>query len=257
MRVATYHRVSTIGQNEELARGELRAAALARGGEVVLDVEETGSGGKNDRPGLQKVMAAAARGQLDAVIVWKLDRFGRSALDLLNNIESLNKCGVRFIAVTQGLDVGAGGDAISKLILTVLVGVAEFERELIRERTRLGLKEKMAQIEGAGGFFGKKSKVWRTRLGRPSVDVDVVAQIRAGYEAQVLELGTGNRDRLSPYLVAKDLDVAESTVRTYFKRWRQTGSGGGFNPFPRSAKKGTFGRGVSKGGKPPESSEGK
>lgn len=136
----TYHRVSTSDQNETLARDELERAAAARGFDIALAVEETGSGARNDRPGLAQVLDAARRGKVSAVLVYKLDRFGRSALDLLANIEALNKAGVRFIAVTQGMDIGAGGDPMSKLMLTMLAGVAEFERDLIRERTRLGLK---------------------------------------------------------------------------------------------------------------------
>src|SRR5947208_12543505 len=102
---ALYHRVSTRDQNRALARRELRQAAAARGLAIVLDVEETGSGARNNRPGLCRVMEAARKGQIAAVLVWKLDRFGRSSLDLLSNIRALTDGGVRFVAVTQGLDV--------------------------------------------------------------------------------------------------------------------------------------------------------
>lgn len=155
LRVALYHRVSTLDQNPGLARDELRAAAARLGGEVVLDIEETGSGARNDRPGLQRLMEAARRGKLDAVMVWKLDRFGRSALDVLANIRDLDVAGTRFIATTQGIDIRPGGDAMSRLILGVLASVAEFERDLIRERTRLG----MAKARAAG-----------KRIGRPHAD---------------------------------------------------------------------------------------
>ena len=151
MRVALYHRVSTLDQNPELARDELRAAARGRGGDVVLGVEETGRGAKNDRPGLARIMEAACVGRLDAVLVWKLDRFGRSALDLLSNIRALRDCGVRFVATTQGLDFGGDSGAVGQLLLTVLAGVAEFERELIRERTRLG----QAKAVKAGKHIGR------------------------------------------------------------------------------------------------------
>jgi len=151
MRVAVYHRVSTLDQNPTLAREELQAAAARLGGEVVLDIEETGSGARNDRPGLQRLMDAARRGKLDAVMVWKLDRFGRSALDVLANIRDLDAAGVRFTATTQGIDVRPGGDAMSRLILGVLASVAEFERDLIRERTRLG----MAKARAAGKRIGR------------------------------------------------------------------------------------------------------
>ena len=155
LRIAVYHRVSTLDQDPGLARDELHAAAARLGGEVVLDIEETGSGARNDRPGLQRLMDAARRGKLDAVVVWKLDRFGRSALDVLANIRDLDAAGVRFIAMTQGIDIRPGGDAMSRLILGVLASVAEFERDLIRERTRLG----MAKARAAG-----------KRIGRPHAD---------------------------------------------------------------------------------------
>jgi putative DNA-invertase from lambdoid prophage Rac len=139
MKCATYHRVSTVDQNASLAREELEQAAKIRGFEITLPIEETGSGARNSRPGLQKVMAAARKGKIDAVLVYKLDRFGRSCMDLLHNIEALRDCGVRFIAITQGLDIKPEGDAMSNLILTILAAVAQFERDLIIERTRLGL----------------------------------------------------------------------------------------------------------------------
>ncbi|MCX5742214.1 MAG: recombinase family protein [Proteobacteria bacterium] len=134
-----YHRVSSRDQDPQLARHELRTAARARSMKVASLIEETGSGARNDRPGLRRVMDAARDGQINAVIVWKLDRFGRSALDLLANIEELQRCGIRFIATSQGIDVHPNGDAMSRLIITVLAAVAAFERELIAERTVLGL----------------------------------------------------------------------------------------------------------------------
>jgi DNA invertase Pin-like site-specific DNA recombinase len=154
LRAALYHRCSTLDQNPALAREELHAAAGRLGAQVVLDLEETGSGARNDRPGLQKLMDAARRGKLDAVLVWKLDRFGRSALDVLANIRDLDAAGVRFIATTQGIDIRPGGDAMSRLILGVLASVAEFERDLIRERTRRGME---------------KARQGGKRIGRPKV----------------------------------------------------------------------------------------
>ena len=139
-RAALYHRVSTLDQDPTLARSELRAAAKRLGYRIVLDVEETGSGARNDRPGFQRILRTARRGEFDALLVLKLDRAGRSALDLLANIRELvDVQGVRFVVISQGLDLKPGGDAISRLLMTVLAAVAEFERDLIRDRTRLGL----------------------------------------------------------------------------------------------------------------------
>ena len=119
-RAALYHRVSTVDQNPDAARAELRGAAERYGFAVALDIEETGSGVNNQRPGLVRVLDAAQRGEIQAVIVWKLDRFGRSALDLLTNLRQLDGAGVRFIALTQGIDTRPGGDAMSRLRLTML-----------------------------------------------------------------------------------------------------------------------------------------
>lgn len=161
-RAALYHRVSTIDQNPAAARAELRAAARRMGLRAVLEVRETGRGTNNDRPGLVRVMDAARRGEIDAVLVWKLDRFGRSALDLLTNLRQLDAAGVRFVAVTQGIDLRPGGDAMSRLMLTMLAAIAEFERDLISERTRLGLAN--ARREGK-------------QIGRPRVELPPAADV--------------------------------------------------------------------------------
>jgi putative DNA-invertase from lambdoid prophage Rac len=148
---ALYHRVSTVDQRTDNARHQLRAAARRRGLRVVLDVEETGSGARNDRPGLQRVLAAADRGELGAVLVWSVDRFARSTLDLLGNVERLQLAGCSFVAISQGLELRAGaGDAASRLLLQLLAACAEFERQLARERTRVALDARRRRGEPIG-----------------------------------------------------------------------------------------------------------
>lgn len=167
-RAAIYHRVSTTDQDKRAARRDLRAHAKRLELEVVLEVEETGSGATNDRPGLLEVLDAARRGEVEVVLVWKLDRFGRSALDLLGNLRELvDVLGVRFIATTQALDLQPGGGAPSRLMLNVLAGVAEFEREMIAERTRMGMDR--ARARGAA--------IGRPKVPRP--DAKKVARLRA------------------------------------------------------------------------------
>jgi putative DNA-invertase from lambdoid prophage Rac len=163
-RFAIYHRVSTLDQDAQLARSELEAWADRQAGEIVLRIEESASGAWNGRPGLQRLLGQARRGLIDIVVVWKLDRFGRSALDVLANIQTLADAGVRFVAVTQGIDIKPGGDAMSRLMLTVLAAVAEFERDLIRERTRLGMA---------------KARTRGKRLGRPKLQHPSPARVRA------------------------------------------------------------------------------
>src|SRR6266545_1310715 len=150
-RAALYHRVSTREQNRRLARAELRGAATARGFRVELEVEETASGRSSVRPGLARVLAAAERGAIDVVLVQRLDRWGRSTLDLLANLRRLRTAGVGFVAVAQGLEVRPEHDAVSELTLTVLAAVAEFERAVIVERTLDGL----AAARRAGKKLGR------------------------------------------------------------------------------------------------------
>ena len=163
-RAAIYHRVSSIDQNPKAALGELRAAAKRSGLRIALAVEEAGSGANNHRPGLARVMEAARRGRVDAVLVWKLDRFGRSALDLLTNLREFAGTGTRFVSITQGIDIRPGGDAMSRLLLTMLGAVAEFERDLIVERTKFGLEK--GRQEGR-------------QIGRPRVPRPQRAAVRA------------------------------------------------------------------------------
>jgi DNA invertase Pin-like site-specific DNA recombinase len=172
VRAALYHRVSTHEQNPRLARAELRAAAAARGARVVLDVEETASGRGSIRPGLDRVMDAAQRGAIDVVIVQRLDRWGRSTLDLLAHLQRLRSAGVGFVAIAQGLELRAQHDAVSELTLTVLAAVAAFERAVIVERTLDGL----AAARRAGKRLGRP-------LGKRAPAPERVAALRAAGHA--------------------------------------------------------------------------
>lgn len=156
-RAALYHRVSTREQDPRLARVELRAAAATRGLSVVLDVEEVASGRGSVRPGLDRVLDAAQRGRIDVVIVQRLDRWGRSTLDLLANLRRLRLAGVGFVAIAQGLEVRPQHDAVSDLTLTVLAAVAEFERAIIVERTLDGLAAARRAGKKLGRPLGKRA----------------------------------------------------------------------------------------------------
>ena len=167
LRAALYHRVSTREQNAQLARRELRAAAAGRGLRVVFQIEETASGRGSVRPGLERVLGAAQRGAIDVVLVQRLDRWGRSTLDLLANLRRLRSSGVAFVAIAQGLEVRAQHDAVSDLTLTVLAAVAEFERAVIVERTLDGL----AAARRAGKRLGRP-------LGKSAPSPERVAALR-------------------------------------------------------------------------------
>lgn len=157
---AIYNRVSTSGQDPTLAIADLRRAAEQRGYRVALEVVETGSGKRNDRPGLQRVLDAGRRGEIRAVFVVRLDRFGRSSLDLLGNIKALTQAGVRFACTEQAIDIQPNGDPMGALVLGVLASVAEFEHAIIVSRVREGQRRAMER----GVVFG------RPRADGPSAD---------------------------------------------------------------------------------------
>jgi DNA invertase Pin-like site-specific DNA recombinase len=95
MRVAAYTRVSTVDQNPNLQIEELETYARRQGWEIVETYQDVISGAKTRRPGLDRLMQDARLKRFDCVIVWKLDRFDRSLVDCLSNIETLERCGIR------------------------------------------------------------------------------------------------------------------------------------------------------------------
>jgi DNA invertase Pin-like site-specific DNA recombinase len=123
------------------------------GGEYV----DTGfSGAKTSRPALDRLMADAAKRKFDCVVVWKLDRFGRSVLNLSQQLAALTSFGVRFVATTQGLDTDQSNPTAA-LLLHILSAVAEFERSMIRERTLSGIHA----AQSAGKHVGRPKRVFR------------------------------------------------------------------------------------------------
>ena len=137
MKAAIYTRVSTADQNPELQLRELQEYAARQSWEVTETYQDVISGAKASRPGLNRLMEDAKARKFEILLVWKLDRFGRSLVDCLNNIQELERCRVRFIAVTQNLDTDEKNPA-SRFLLHVLGAAPEFERSLIRERTLAG-----------------------------------------------------------------------------------------------------------------------
>jgi DNA invertase Pin-like site-specific DNA recombinase len=145
MAVVGYARVSTQDQN---LSGQL--AALKAAGATTIYREKI-SGVRADRPQLAKLMAAL--GANDVVVVTKLDRLGRSTRELLDLIDRIGKTGASFRSL--GDPLWDTGSSQGRLLSTMLAAIAEFERELIRERTGEGRKRAMA----AGVKFGRKRKL--------------------------------------------------------------------------------------------------
>lgn len=145
MRVAIYARVSTTDQHCALQIEELRRYADARDWDVYKVYADAMSGAKKERPGRGALLADAAKHLFDAVIVYKLDRWGRSLVDVLESIAELERLGIRWIATTQNLDTDKSNPT-SRLLLQMLGAVAEFERTLIVERVKSGMAR--ARIHG-------------------------------------------------------------------------------------------------------------
>jgi len=137
---ALYARVSTTDQDCAMQLDDMRGYAERRGWRLYAEYVDTGwSGAKRDRPQLTRLMKDAQARRFDVVLCWKVDRFGRSVANFVENLQSLDSFGIRFLVVTQAVDTDANNPS-SRLLLQVLAAVAEFERSMICERVRAGIK---------------------------------------------------------------------------------------------------------------------
>jgi putative DNA-invertase from lambdoid prophage Rac len=134
----------------------MRQYAERRGWSIYGEYVDTGwSGAKKSRPQLDKLMAAARKHMFDVVLCWKLDRFGRSVVNLLDQLQELNSGGIRFLCITQAIDTDDSNPS-SRLLLQILAAVAEFERSMIRERVKAGLNAARRR----GSTLGRPPKVF-------------------------------------------------------------------------------------------------
>lgn len=194
MRTALYLRVSTSNgqQSTDMQRAELEQYAQARGWQIVAVYDEHASGAKDNRPALAELMAAAHQRKFDTVLVWKLDRFGRSLRHLVNALAELEALGVAFVSLKDNLDLGTPS---GRLMFQIIGAMAEFERALIQERVRAGLRN--AKVKGK-------------KLGRPRKAVDA---------ARIADLRSQG---LSWRVIGKQLGVGEGTAfRALAKEERQ------------------------------------
>lgn len=136
-----YARVSTQDQNLDLQRNALQLACCDK-----IYTDQGVSGAKNDRPGLNKLLKQLHTG--DTLVVWRLDRLGRSLPYLVHIIESLKQQKIHFVSITESIDTSTSG---GKLLFHLMAALAEFERSLISERTRAG----MAAAKANGKAIGK------------------------------------------------------------------------------------------------------
>jgi DNA invertase Pin-like site-specific DNA recombinase len=162
----------------------MREFATRRGWTVTDAIEEIGSGATDDRPKRQEVLTAARRRQLDIIVVWKLDRWGRSLVDLMTTLHELTALGVGFVSLTEALDLTTPAGRAFAGFLAVF---AEFERDLIRERIKAGIADAR-----------KRGKAH----GRPRAPANDAAQIR-----------TLAQQGLSQAAIARRLGLWRTSVR--------------------------------------------
>jgi putative DNA-invertase from lambdoid prophage Rac len=183
-RVGLYARVSTHDQQTiPLQTRAMREYAARRGWMIVMQVREVGSGAVQ-RQSREKLLEAARRREIDGVLVWRLDRWGRSVTDLLATLQELEHLGVGFVSLTEALDLTTPAGRAMAGLLAVF---AEFEREILRERVRAGL----AQARQNG-----------QRLGRPLTAGLQSDQVRKLYRA-----GTSKSE------IARRLKIGRTSVR--------------------------------------------
>lgn len=187
VRAALYARCSTHdkGQDPELQLVPLREYCQRREFNLTGEYVDNGiSGTKDHRPELDRLFEAARKRQIDLILVWKLDRFGRSLKQLVIALEELSSLGVGFISYQDNLDLTT---AQGRLMFHIIGAMAEFERELIKERVKAGLENAR-----------RKGK----RLGRKPIPPILAEKIFTLRQEEGLSYGT----------IAKKLDVSLGTV---------------------------------------------
>lgn len=195
MRAAIYARVSTAdkGQDPDLQLGPLRQYCQARSWEIVGEYVDRMTGAKARRPELDRLMDVARKRQIDTIVVWKLDRWGRSLKHLVNSLSELEAMGVEFVSYTESMDFTTPA---GKAMFGVFALLAEFERSLIQERVS-------ADLENAR----KKEKRLGRRLVAP-IDRKKIIEAREQYPD------------LSIRTLAKHLHMKPGTVHKALSEFR-------------------------------------
>ena len=187
--VAIYARVSTDRQTVDMQLHELKEYIKRRGWNLHQEFIDQGySGSDTKRPAFQEMMNEAKKRRFDVLLVWKLDRLSRSMKDLVMVLNELGGLGIDFVSYDNNLDTST---PTGKLVFHVIGAVAEFEKDIIKERIKAGLENAKRK--------GKK-------LGRPGVDDSVIEAAKA-----LREEGKSFRK------IEKQLGISEGVVRQRLK----------------------------------------
>jgi DNA invertase Pin-like site-specific DNA recombinase len=194
LRAGLYARVSTLDQQTlPLQMRALREYAARRGWTVVEECKEVGSGAVA-RAMRQRLIDAARRLDIDVVLVWRLDRWGRSVADLVSRLQELTALGVRFVSVTEALDLTTPAGRAMAGLLSVL---AEFERDIMRERVRVRAGLAHARLQGK-------------RLGRPPTAAGKAGSVRDLFLAGISKSEITRRLKIGRISVRRLLEEKKS-----------------------------------------------
>ncbi len=187
-RAVAYCRVSTVTQTTENQVRVIEDYCERQGWRLGHIYKDEGiSGAKDRRPDLDRLKANCRKGRFDVVVVWKFDRMARSTSHLLETLALLQQHGVDFVSVTEAIDTTTPA---GRMVLTFLGAIAEFEREIIRERILAGLG---------------RAKANGTKLGRPRVGFDIQRAIAL------------RRDGLGYKQIARQLGIPRTTLYRYLR----------------------------------------
>ncbi len=190
-RAAIYARVSTANNSQDptLQTSELREYCERRGWSLAGEYVDIGiSGSKEKRPELDRLIVDARRRRFDKILVWKLDRFGRSLRHLVNSLAELETLGVDFVSLRDNLDLSTPS---GRLMFQIIGAMAEFERALIQERVKAGMRN--ARAKGR-------------RIGRPP-QTPLCSEMRAAIAGSYVGGGTSLRS------LAKKFGTSLATVQ--------------------------------------------
>jgi DNA invertase Pin-like site-specific DNA recombinase len=189
-RAAIYVRVSTDKQTVENQIRALTEIAERRGWQIVAQYSDagiSGAKGRDKRPGLDQMLKDAQRRKFDIVMAWAIDRLGRSLIDLLGTIQTLEACGVDLYLDQQAIDTTTPA---GKLMFQVTGAFAEFERSMIRQRVNAGLKRAVEEGKTLG----------RPKIA-PELEKRILTFLKAGTgilkTAKQLGVGTGTVQRIA------------------------------------------------------------
>lgn len=185
-RVAIYTRVSTDDQKSDLQLLDLKAYAASRGYHIYDVYEDVISGAAQERKALDRLMGDARKRKFDIVLVWKFDRFARSLKMLVDSLALFQELGIDFISYQENIDTTT---SMGRLIFHINSAYAEFEREIIRERVKAGIKAKRIKT----GAWGRKA-------------------LAEEVQQQIKEMSA---EKQSIRTIAKTLGISTRTVRKY------------------------------------------